>query len=308
MRRYGSSILGSNILYLILGIGLLYIGGMVQRQNIYIGLLITEYILILLPSLLYIKLRGDSFRKTLKLNMITFRQVLMVIGITIFTYPIAIFCQVIFLGILTRFVQVRPHVVPMPEDGFQYLVSFLIIALSPGICEEVMFRGVMLNSYEELGYKKSIIITSILFGMFHFTLLNLVGPIVLGIIFGIMVYKTKSIYSSILAHTTNNGIAITLGYMLNKYGYLIDEYMDEASMSVDSSIPARGIAIMLGFVFICIIIVTLLLKKIGLPENENWIYKDEEAVLHDFKTGIEYIPILIIIGIFIYVNWKYVLI
>lgn len=308
MRRYRSSILGSNILYLILGISLLYIGGMVQRQNIYLGLLITEYILILLPSLLYIKLRGDSIKKTLKLNMITFKQVLMVIGITIFTYPIAIFCQVIFLGILTRFVQVRPQIVPMPEDGFQYLVSFLIIALSPGICEEVMFRGVMLNSYEELGYKKSIIITSILFGMFHFTLLNLVGPIVLGIIFGIMVYKTKSIFSSILAHTTNNGIAITLGYMLNKYGYLIDEYMDETSMSVDSSIPARGIAIMLGFVFICIIIVTLLLKKLGFSENENRFYEGEEAVFNDFKTGIEYIPILIIIGIFIYVNWKYVLI
>ncbi len=75
-----------------------------------------------------------------------------------------------------------------------------------------MFRGVILNAYNKLGYRKSIIITGVLFGLFHFTILNFVGPAILGIIFGIMVYKTNSLYSSIIAHTVNNGIALTIGY------------------------------------------------------------------------------------------------
>src|SRR5690606_39062887 len=116
---------------------------------------------------------------------------------TIFTYPIAVFFQAIFIGILNIFIDVSPSGVPLPSDGIQYIISMLIIAIAPGICEEVMFRGVILNSYSTLGYRKSIFLSALLFGMFHFNLLNFVGPTILGVVFGIIVYRTNSLYSSI---------------------------------------------------------------------------------------------------------------
>ncbi len=78
------SILEANLLYLVLAVSLIYLGSMAQNREIYSGLLITEYILILLPNLLYLKLRKFNFKETLKLNKITFKQVLMIITITIF--------------------------------------------------------------------------------------------------------------------------------------------------------------------------------------------------------------------------------
>src|SRR5699024_4587010 len=80
----------------------------------------------------------------------------------------------------------------------------------------IMFRGTIMNAYEGLSKKKAIIYSAVLFGLFHLNLQNLVGPILLGIIFGIIVYKTNSIYSSIIAHTINNGIALTIGYLTFK--------------------------------------------------------------------------------------------
>lgn len=139
--RIKPSIFEVNILYLLLGIGLLLIGSTVQSIDIYSGLLVTEYILILLPSLLFIQVKGYSFKKVLRLNKIKVKQILMVIIITIFTYPLAVFLQAILIGILSTFREITPTGVPMPQDGLQYIMSFFIIAISPGICEEVMFRG-----------------------------------------------------------------------------------------------------------------------------------------------------------------------
>ncbi|MGN9164705.1 CPBP family glutamic-type intramembrane protease [Tissierellaceae bacterium HCP3S3_D8] len=310
-KKYRNRILEVNILYLILGIGLIYLGSMAQNREMYSGLLITEYILILLPSLTYLKIGGFSLRRVLRLNRITFKQILMIIGITIFTYPVAIFFQAIFIGILSRFIEVRQHIVPMPESSTQYIISFLIMAVSPGICEEIMFRGVMLHGYKDLGYKKSIIITGILFGIFHFTLLNLVGPIVLGIIFGIMVYKTDSIYSSMLAHTINNSIALSLGYILNKYGYLIDEYVENTPTSVDMAPTIGASIIAIGFFVACLFIVITLLKKLS-PKRSNGIevlnYEIDNLLSYNTELyGLEYIPVFIVIVMYIYINWKYII-
>lgn len=304
-----------NILYLVLGILLITVGGFVQSRELYSGLLITEYLLILLPSLLFIKLIGSSIKKTLRLNRIGIKQVLLVIGITIFTYPIAVFFQAIFLGIINMFKEITPSTVPMPNDGLQYFISFLIIAISPGICEEVLFRGIILNSYEHTGYYKSILITAVLFGMFHFNLANFVGPTILGIVFGIMVYKTNSLYSSIIGHTINNGIALTIGFLFNRYEELINEItIDYLDSSDTMDIGVKGF-VALAFLIICFFIVKSLFSKlepIELYSHDSYDKIDLNAEDKDFcediisesrTKSIEYSPIVIVILIFILMNW-----
>lgn len=320
--RYKNSIYEVNLLYLVLGILLVTIGAYVQNKEVYFGLLITEYLLILLPSLLFLKLKGMQIRKVLKLNKISLKQVLLVIGITIFTYPIAVFFQAIFYAIINLFKEVTPSSVPMPNDGLQFLISFFIIALTPGICEEVLFRGVILNSYSRFGYKKSILISAIYFGLFHFNLLNFIGPTILGIIFGVMVSKTNSIYSSMIGHTINNGIALSIGFFINKYQSIIDEIIYESSRTTE--IISVGIVdfIPLIFVLICFLIVKKLLNRLkpfdSYNLSESVITKEETFNYEDYNNKldieeilylsepfdkIKYLPVAIIIFMFIFFNW-----
>ena len=318
--KYKPSIFEVNLLYLVLGILLLTLGAYVQNREVYSGLLITEYFLILLPSLLFLKIKGTSIKEVLRLNRIGIKQVLLAIGITISTYPIAVFFQAIFYAIISLFKEVTPSAVPMPYDGLQYVISFLIIALSPGICEEVLFRGVILDSYEHLGYKKSIIISALYFGIFHFNLLNFIGPSILGIIFGIMVYKTNSIYSSMIGHTVNNGIALTIGFLLNKYQNDIDvifgssESIEVVPISIVDFIP-------LLFIILCFFIVKYLISKLEPYETssiyadtsieeiynygnlEDIIDSDDILYLSRPTDKIRYLPVVIIIFIFILNNW-----
>lgn len=299
--RNKSSIFEANVLYLLLGILLFYFGGKVQSREVYSGLLITEYIIILLPNLIYLKSRNLSLKKVLRLNKISFRQTGYIILITIFSYPVAIFLNTLMLTILSFFGETVTSSVPIPENLPMYFFGLFVIALAPGICEEVMFRGTIMNAYGNMGKKKAIIYSAMLFGLFHLNLQNLVGPIFLGLILGITAYKTNSIYSSMLGHTLNNGIAVTIGYFAMKAQSKIEdvpayEVSHQAQMLI-------ALAVVSVFALVSLFILIKLIKK--LPQAESTT--DQEVEYSDNKV-IHYLPLIGIIVLYIIVNTKYLFI
>ncbi len=294
-RRY---ILEVNFLYLLLGLLLFFLGSIVQSKEIYSGLLITEYIIILLPNLIYLKSTGVPLRQSLRLNKISLKQAWYVILITIFSYPVAIFLNTLVITILNFFGETIPSSVPLPESTGLYFLSIFVIGISPGICEEIMFRGTIMNAYSNIGKNKSIIYSAFLFGLFHLNLQNLVGPMFLGIIFGIIVYKTNSIYSSILGHTLNNSLAMTIGYFAMKaQNKMMDVPAYEVSYQTQMLILLAVLSI---FAIGSLIILKRLIKK--LPQGE--ITVNQERQYEDTKI-FYYTPIIGIIILFIIINIKY---
>lgn len=294
-RRY---ILEVNFLYLLLGLLLFFLGSIVQSKEIYSGLLITEYIIILLPNLIYLKSTGVPLRQSLRLNKISLKQAWYVILITIFSYPVAIFLNTLVITILNFFGETIPSSVPLPESTGLYFLSIFVIGISPGICEEIMFRGTIMNAYSNIGKNKSIIYSAFLFGLFHLNLQNLVGPMFLGIIFGIIVYKTNSIYSSILGHTLNNTLAMTIGYFAMKaQNKMMDVPAYEVSYQTQMLILLAVLSI---FAIGSLIILKRLIKK--LPQGE--ITVNQERQYEDTKI-FYYTPIIGIIILFIIINIKY---
>lgn len=302
------SIFQVNLFYLFLAIAFINIGPKVQGIDLYMGLLFTEYIIILLPSLLLIKSNKLSIKKTLRLNKISLKQILLVIIITVFTYPLAVFAQGIFLTILDAFAEFAPNVLPVSTDPKGLLYGLFVMSITPGICEEIMFRGVILNAYDKLGYKKGILITALLFGIFHFNLVNFIGPLILGIVFGIMVYRTNSLYSSIIGHTLNNAIAVGILYFVNKYADLFDEVLEQEPSVVANSSVLIPTIIGLLFLFLCYKIVRKSLNSLGeIPKLTEEI--EAAAIKEDRKVNkaLKYLPIGIVLIMFFYMNFKYMI-
>lgn len=300
------TIFEANLIYLVLGILLLYVGQIVQSREVYSGLLITEFIIILLPNLVYLKLKGYSLKKVLKLNKISFEQGVYALFIMIFAYPVAVVLNVIVISILSKFTSIIPSGIPLPNNIGEFGLGLFVMAIAPGICEEIMFRGTMLDSYSTLGHKKSILFTAFLFGIFHFNLFNFIGPTFLGIILGILAYKTNSIYTSIIGHTINNSIALTIGFFVTKYGSQIDN-MANQSIEIDQSMQLLVSFIMiLGIGVGSLFMLVLLLKKIPKYNHSLDIYEYEELSIEKKSNGIiDFIPILVVIIIFINLNIKY---
>ncbi len=92
------------------------------------------------------------------------------------------------------------------------LFALLNIALVPAICEEVLFRGYVMRAFEKSwGIILSIIISGIIFGMFHIQLGNLLPLASLGIILALMTWLSNSIWPAVVAHFINNGMAVLIG-------------------------------------------------------------------------------------------------
>lgn len=194
----------------------LTVGSFVQHKGFAFGVVVTEYLIVMLPVLLagwYMKV---DFKKALHLNPIKIKTALKIMCLALTALPtiyFANFMMVVLLIKLDRFYQVD---IPMPKTAGELGISLILIAFSAGLCEELMFRGMVMNAYEaRYGKYWAVICPALIFGMFHFNPLNFFGPVILGLLFGYLVLSTNSIFSSMVAHMTNNGIAVLFAYVAN---------------------------------------------------------------------------------------------
>lgn len=295
------------------------LGSYAQSRGIYSGLLITEYVIILLPTIFFLKMRGYSLKKVLRLNKISFKQVLIIPFIVLFSYPIGVFFNYLMMIVINHFGKINPNPVPIPENTQEMVLGFIVVALSAGICEEVMFRGFVMKAYEKKGIKLGIMYSALLFGLFHFNIQNLLGPIFLGVLFGYIVYKTDTIFSSIIAHTANNAIALVLGMLITK-NIDVEMAAEAAESGIISETTAMIIgAVGIGFVaLICGIIVFFLLKllpkaekiqseEIGVTQQVD-ISLQEEPTSTNKESIISFIPIFIVLLIFCYITYEFFII
>lgn len=91
------------------------------------------------------------------------------------------------------------------------VMATMCIALTPAIAEEMLFRGVLLSALKDkVKPVYTVLIVSVLFGLFHMDLLKFFTTGFIGAIFCLIVYYGVSIFPSMFAHFTVNFISVIL--------------------------------------------------------------------------------------------------
>ncbi|NUQ81703.1 MAG: CPBP family intramembrane metalloprotease [Bacteroidetes bacterium] len=98
----------------------------------------------------------------------------------------------------------------LPEFG----LVLIVVAVIPAFIEEFYFRGYLLRNFSR-GYSglTPVLLTGVLFGLFHFNPFQLTGLFLLGVYFSFIVWWTRSLWAGILAHFVNNGLAVTMVFL-----------------------------------------------------------------------------------------------
>ncbi|MCI0621985.1 MAG: CPBP family intramembrane metalloprotease [Acidobacteria bacterium] len=97
------------------------------------------------------------------------------------------------------------------DSAPQLLWIFFAMALTPAICEELLFRGFILSRFLETGQTgQSVMMTSLLFGLFHRNLPALLPTTIAGVLLALVVWRTGSLYGAIVMHAVVNAWAILL--------------------------------------------------------------------------------------------------
>ncbi|MGM0379626.1 MAG: CPBP family glutamic-type intramembrane protease [Bacillota bacterium] len=268
-----------NILFLVLGVLFITVGGYIQSKNLDLGIIVTEYGILLLPVIIFAKYKNIDLKKSLRLNSISFKTILKLIFLGIFLVPIIGFGNLIITAILARFDLIVQLDMPVAQNTYELIKYIFLIAISAGICEEIFFRGMILNAYEnETNKSFAIVISAILFGIFHFNIQNLLGPILIGLIFGYLVFATNSVFSAIIGHIMNNFIAVVLSFLTKNYSM---NSTPKVQMNQQFFISIIFLSV---FAFISFFIITLLIKSIKkenihLQENEIINFKKERYLI-----------------------------
>ena len=102
----------------------------------------------------------------------------------------------------------------MDEAGGSLITTLILVGIIGPIAEEIFFRGFVLPGLvKQFGVVRSLLLSSFLFGIFHFDPGAVVPTFTLGLALGWVYLKTGSIWPAIFAHGLHNSLAI----MMAKY-------------------------------------------------------------------------------------------
>jgi len=186
-------------------------GGLAQSASPIWGLVATLWVLLL--PLAYFAVRataqraGESIPRALGLRMPA-----------AYHAAGALLCAPALAALARMWIEWQERVLPMPSSmtessdlfaGFDALsppVLFFLFAISPGICEELFFRGAVLSGLRrEMPAWKSILWQALLFGAVHASIYRFAPTAALGALLAALTLRSRSIFPAMILHIAYNG-------------------------------------------------------------------------------------------------------
>jgi membrane protease YdiL (CAAX protease family) len=95
----------------------------------------------------------------------------------------------------------------MPDSLWSLGSLIFLSTVAVPVCEEILFRGVVLSALVSRGPRKGVLYTAALFMIWHFSGASL-WLLALGLLTGILVLRTGSVLPAILCHICYNGMGL----------------------------------------------------------------------------------------------------
>lgn len=94
-----------------------------------------------------------------------------------------------------------------------YWTVLLLMAVLPAICEELTFRGFIFGGLiKQGGALRAILVSALFFGFTHTVLQQSIAASLMGLILGLIAWRTGGVVCTILVHVINNSLSIAIGW------------------------------------------------------------------------------------------------
>ena len=262
------ALLGIFVLYQVVGGGLtlLIFGQSVTEENVgsmRVATMAAQILFLLIPTLVLLRVRHGSIRAALPWRLPKISEVLLAIA-AVFSLeevfegylffqdkiPIPQSLQP-FIEMVRKMIEEAYRLLVQAHTPVELLFVVIVVALTPAICEELLFRGLIQKNVTLATNKKTgYIVTGIIFGLYHMNPFLVVPLVGLGVLFGFFMMRSESILVPMAAHFTNNLIS-TLGL------YFDNQTKDSTALSMFNSLSDFSsnfvLSSMLGFGIIFVI-------------------------------------------------------
>jgi membrane protease YdiL (CAAX protease family) len=203
---------GFRVFLVILGTFLAYLGLTLafggSRDKLIVLLLEAALII---PALLFAWIAKYPFRRVFRLGRV----------------PTGMLALCVFLGLGLGIVsdeldRMAQSAFPMPREILDALKDFMVfhsaremillvfsVVIFAGVIEEMLFRGFLQTALERHNPStKAIVVTAAVFAILHFNPWWMVQIFGLGVVLGILAWRSGSIWPGVVIHMTNNAVAM----------------------------------------------------------------------------------------------------
>ena len=260
-----------------------------------IVIITIQYGVLLLPVIFFTMYNKIEIKSFFRVNKLKLSEAMLIILISFFASFVATGLNSIVIFFLQKLGNVPIDNFVNPTTPLEYIRDIFLIAVTPALCEELLNRGILLRAYEKYDTKKAIILTSIIFGIFHFDIRNLIGASFLGIFIAYYVIRTNSILAGMLAHFTNKLIAVSISFFLKP---------ENEELYIDITLEQLNAIVYLGLIFSTLIWIFLRIFKSVTDKRNNIYIKNQgnilRAVLLDWQMWIIFVLYIFITLLFIF--------
>jgi len=207
---------GAAVLFIALVAVVFFLGGWALQVLLYEpGLLVAEWLFLFVPAMAFVILGGFDPVQALFLRRPSARQVgasvLVIAGASPLVWGIG-WLQTFVLPVPWELLEGMEDRVTA-ETATRLLWLLILLAVTPAICEEFVFRGVLLSGTLKLDPWRLILLNGLVFGVFHLsfdTVIRFLPTTLLGMVITWSVWRTGSIWIGVLMHFLNNGSIVLL--------------------------------------------------------------------------------------------------
>lgn len=182
-------------------------------QSVVTSTVAVQLGVILCPCLLMAIFLTRSFRRALRIHRTQFTHVAAAVALGVAMHPTyrALadgISKVYQIGDETASVLMQFQEMVMAQPLWAIL---LLIAVLPAVCEELAFRGFIFGGLlKQGGAVRAIVVSALFFGFTHPVLQQSIAACLMGLMLGLIAWRTGGVLCTIIVHLINNTLSIAL--------------------------------------------------------------------------------------------------
>ena len=254
----------------------------VEKMAIYL-------VIYVIPMAVYIRLARVKASKILALSFVKFKYLPFIL---LFGLSTSIICALINAGsaaLFSNLLDITPQETTVDFVSDRAFVLVITSVILPAVCEELLIRGIALSEYSRYGVSISVIMTSVVFALFHGNVTAIPALFVAGVFYAVLTHLFKSVWPAIICHLINNALSLYISLHTDFIRYLLSDVI--------------FIVVIVCLLFIILYVTLRLLEKvIDDLGNKRRLKTNVKQLAYGDPLGSVYIWIFLALSIFICVR------
>ena len=179
---------------------------LLDRNSEFVGVILIQVLIFIIPAILYCKLRGENFAERIRLRVPRISHVPFLLYLLVVMISGSLLTSILTDGIrsLEGSFTLYDTFVARTGTPAETVFAILAYALLPAVGEELTYRSILCSEYEKRGVGIALVASSLGFAMLHFSFTHFLTYFVLGLLLGAAMYTTRSFLAPILLHICYN--------------------------------------------------------------------------------------------------------